>query len=234
MLLPCALFAGTFEGTVTVKITSGSKDGPQTADYSIREGAMRVDIMTSKGGGSFITDFKNKQIIILMPQQQMYMVHDLTDPRVQRPTAASAPAPAARTAPDGTFRDTGTKETIAGYSCEKYEVTNSKGEVSDIWATDQLGMFGGLSMAGGPGRRSQVPPEWENIVKGSGFFPLRVVTFDGGKEKFRMEATAVNKTSLPDSVFRAPDGWRKFDLGSMLGGAFQGGFPGARPSGGNN
>jgi len=31
-----------------------------------------------------------------------------------------------------------------------------------------------------------------------------------------------------------PDGWRKFDLGSLMGGAFQGGFPGARPADGNN
>ncbi len=90
-------------------------------------------------------------------------------------------------------------------------------------------------MGGGPGgRRGQAPPEWESIIKGSGFFPLRIVSFEGGKEKFRMEVTSVQKTSLPDSLFAAPDGYRKLDLGGMMGGMFQGGMPGAKPADGNN
>ena len=60
------------------------------------------------------------------------------------------------------------------------------------------------------------------------------MTSNGGKEKFRLEVTSVEKTSLPDSLFAPPDGWRKFDLGAMMGGAMPGGFPGARPSDGNN
>jgi hypothetical protein len=236
MLLPCALFAGTFEGKVTMTMTSGkSKDGPQTIDYSIKEGYMRMDMMTAKGGAAFITDFKNKQIIILIPQNNMYMVRSLPDPSANpKPGAAGGP-PSAPTHPsDTTFTDTHTSETILGYDCEKYEATNSKG-VAYIWATDRLGMFGGLSMGGGPGRHSQeAPQEWENVIKGTGFFPLRVVGIKDGKEDFRLEVTAINKTSLPDSLFMPPDGWRKLDLGSMFGGALQGAFPGARSSDGNN
>jgi len=46
--------------------------------------------------------------------------------------------------------------------------------------------------------------------------------------------TSVDKTSLPDSLFAAPDGWRKFDMGAMMGGMMPGGFPGARPADGSN
>jgi hypothetical protein len=234
MLLPCALSAGTFEGKVTMTMTAASsKDGPQAIDYSIKEGYMRMDLMTAKGGASFITDFKNKQIIILIPQNNMYMVRAMPDPSTYRKTDGTGGPPSAPTHSDTSFRDTHTKDTILGYSCEKYEVTSSKG-TTDIWATDQLGMFGGLTMGGAPGRHPQAPQEWESVVKGSGFFPLRVVTNEGGKEKFRMEATSVNKTSLPDSVFMPPDGWRKLDLGSMFGGALQGLIPGGRSSDGNN
>src|SRR5580658_1978426 len=154
LLLPCALTAETFEGKVSMTMTSAnSKDGPQTVNYSIKEGFMRMDVMSAKGGGAFITDFKNKQILILMEQQKMYMVKSLTDPGTSPGTGPAGARPTGAPTPSNTsFRDTGEKETIAGYSCEKYEVTSAKG-TTDIWATDQLGTFGGLSMGGAPGRR---------------------------------------------------------------------------------
>jgi len=197
MLLPCALSAGTFEGKVTMTMTSASsKDGSQTINYSIKEGYMRMDMaMGAKGGGAFITDFKNRQIIILIPQQQMYMIRTLPDPSTYKKPDGTAPTGAA-SASNTSFRDTGEKETILGYVCEKYEVTSSKG-TADIWATDQLGMFGGLSMGGGPGRHSQAPQEWESVIKGSGFFPLRVVSNEGGKEKFRLEVTSSTRPACP-------------------------------------
>jgi hypothetical protein len=63
---------------------------------------------------------------------------------------------------------------------------------------------------------------------------MRVVTNENGKEKFRLEVTSIDKESLPDSLFMAPEGWRKLDLGAMMGGMLPGGFPGARPSNGDN
>jgi hypothetical protein len=222
MLLPCALPAAAFEGKVTMTMTAaGSKEGPQTISYSIKEGYMRMDMASAKGGGAFITDIKNRQIIIIMDQQRMYMVKDLPDPAsYQKPASAGGLAAPASTPSDVSFKDTGQKDTIAGYACEKYEVTSSKG-TTDIWATDQLGMFGGLSMGGAPGRRPSAPSAWESVLKGSGFFPMRVVSNDGGKQ-FKLEVTQVEKESLPDSMFTPPDGYRKFDLGAMMSGAFQG------------
>lgn len=236
LLLPCALTAETFEGKVTMSMTSStSKDGPQSINYSIKEGLMRIDVATAKGGGGIITDFKNKQMIILMPQQKMYMVRSMAD--TGAPAASGVPGsdlPKAKAAASGSsFKDTGEKENILGYECEKYEITSAKG-VSDIWATDKLGMFGGLTMGGGPGRHSQAPPEWENIIKGTGFFPMRVTGTENNGKTFKVEVTSVEKESLPDSLFTPPSDWRKFDLGAMMGGAFPGGFPGARPADGNN
>jgi len=163
------------------------------------------------------------------------MIQQMPDPSAaaSKPGAPSAGAPGASPSASNTsFKDTGETETIQGYPCKKYEVTSPKG-TTDIWATDQLGMFGGLSMGGAPGHRPQAPQAWESVIKGSGFFPMRVVGNEGGKE-FRLEVTSVEKTSLPDSLFAAPDGWRKLDLGGMMGGMFPGGFPGARPADGNN
>jgi hypothetical protein len=230
LALPCALTAETFEGKVSMTMTSAtSNSGPQTVNYSIKEGFMRMDVTGAKGGGAFITDFKDRQILILMPQQKMYMVQAMPDPNAAKPGAPGAAPSGSPSASNTSFRDTGETETILGYPCKKYEVTSPKG-TADIWATDQLGMFGGLSMGGGPGRRPQAPQAWESALKGSGFFPMRVVSSEGGQQKFKLEVTSVEKTSLPDSLFAAPDGWRKFDLGGMMGGM----FPGARPSDGSN
>jgi Domain of unknown function (DUF4412) len=235
LLLPCALSAETFEGKVAMTMTMASaKDGPQAINYSIKEGLMRLDVTGGKGGGGFIMDYKNKQMTILMPQQQMYMVRPMSDTGGLQKPAGMGPTHPAGAASDTSFKDTGQKETILGYVCEKYEVTTAKG-TTDIWATDQLGTFGGLSMGGGPGgRHSQAAQEWEKVIKGSSFFPLRVVGNEGGSQKFKLEVTSIDKQTLPDSVFLPPDGWRKLDLGGVMGGMFQGGFPGAKPADGNN
>ena len=65
-----------------------------------------------------------------------------------------------------------------------------------------------------------------------GYFPMRVVS-NNAKGTFRLDVTAVQKESEPDSEFAPPAGWRKFDIGSMMGGAFPGGMPGAKPAGNN-
>jgi hypothetical protein len=226
LVLTCALSAETFEGKVSMKITSASKEGSQTLDMSMKEGFMRTDMSSQRGMAAAIIDYKNQQMIILMGQQKMYMVRPL-------PTPGTAPRPQAPQPAVSDVTDTGVKETILGYTCTKWVHTSAQG-TSEIWVTDQLGTFGGLPHGGGPGSSQQTPQAWEAALKGKNFFPLRVVTSNGGKEKFRLEVTSVEKTSLPDSLFAPPDGWRKFDLGAMMGGAMPGGFPGARPSDGNN
>ena len=69
------------------------------------------------------------------------------------------------------------KDTILGYECTKIIATGKDG-VSEIWITDQLGQFMGLTSGGGPGGRRQVPPQWETVLKGKGFFPMRVIVTD--------------------------------------------------------
>ena len=232
LVLPCALHAETFEGKLTMTMSSSQKEGNQTLNLSLKEGLMRTDIQSERGTMSAIMDSKNQQMIILMPQQRMYMVQPFPAPG-QAPMQGG-PAQGARAASDASLQDTGVKETILGYVCTKFVATSSEG-TAQIWVTDQLGTFTGLFHgAGGPmGHRPQAPQAWESALKGHNFFPMRVVS-SNSKGTFRLEVTSVQKMSLPDSDFAAPDGWRKFDMGAMMGGAMQGGYPGARPSPGDN
>ena len=230
LALPCALSADPFEGKVSMKITTSntSKDGPQSIDYIMKEGFMRIEIATAKGQMSMIMDLKNRQMIMLMPQQQMYMVQNLPQPPAADPNATAA---AKQLGSD--VQVTTEKETILGYECTKIVSTSPQGS-AEVWVTEQLGSFMGLSpgAGGGPGRKPMATQAWESALKGKGYFPMRVVS-NNAKGTFRLDVTAVQKESEPDSEFAPPAGWRKFDIGSMMGGAFPGGMPGAKPAGNN-
>jgi hypothetical protein len=216
-LLPGALSAESFEGTMTMTVTPSS--GKSVAiNFSAKNGMMRQDIPNGKGGSaSIIYDTKNQQMIILIPQMQKYMVQSIAPQQAAagQYTGAGMPAPSNVSSSEG-----------SGYSCEKYLAKSPK-ESAEIWVTDQLGTFMGFFHGGGPGGRGGPPSgDWEEMIKGKGgFFPMKVVAH-GAKGTTTVVVSNVDKTSLPDSLFAPPEGWQKFDMGGMLGG---GGFPGAHP-----
>ena len=98
-------------------------------------------------------------------------------------------------------------EKILGYTATKYLVTD-KTSKSEVWLAEGLGTFMGMSnrnpMAGGRGAGSAAPG-WERALEGKELFPLRIVGLDkAGKENSRMEVTAIDKATLPDSCMRVP------------------------------
>lgn len=229
LLLPVTLRADPFVGKLTVRFTDSNQSnkdkGPHVMTYSMKEGFVRLD-MDAKGFGGMIMNLKEKQMIILMPQQKMYMVNVFT-PTADQQAKAQARAQEANVQ----IKDTGEKETILGYSCEKFIVTDAKGLTTELWLAHDLQGFTGMNPGAGLGRHPQVPAAWEDLAKNGGF-PMRVVSSDSKGEKFRMEVTSVDPQSLADSVFEVPAGWQKFDMAAMFGAAAKGMIPGG--SGGSN
>ena len=178
---------------------------------------MRVDVASQRGPVAMIMDYQNHQMIMLMSSMQMFMKRPL-------PAAQQAPQQSSGQG-QGQLTDTGTTETILGYPCKKYTFTGPKDSAS-IWVTDQLGFWGGIP-SGGPGGQGQQPPKaWEGMLKGKGFFPMRV---EGAN--FKLEVTSVDKGALPEGTFEVPSGYK--DMAGMMGGFMPPG--GGRPSyGGNN
>ena len=217
LFAPAASAAPGFEGKVSFKIDSGKNDS-MTMVYSIKPGLTRMDTQAGKdGSGAIIINSAKEEIVILMAEQQMYMVQPAPKPKTD---AASAPAPA------GSFEKTGVTEKIAGYVAEKYLV-KSKDFNGEIWLTDQLGAFLSLGEADGPGPGfggGKSPASgWEAALAGKDLFPLRVLSSKTkGKDAFRMEATSIEKKSVPDSDFAPPAGWQKFDMGAMMRGMVPG------------
>jgi hypothetical protein len=223
-----AIFAAPFEGKVTFKITPG-RGAPQEMAYSIKGDKMRLELpsQAASGMGGVIFDVPKREVTIVMDSQQMYMVQTMPEPGATPPGDKSGETP--------TLEKTGEKEKILGFDAQKY-VSTFQGSKTELWLAEGLGTF--MAFSGGPmGGRGRGGPRgggggqaWERALAGKELFPLRVISHDKGGNETRMEATAIDKQSLPDSLFAPPAGYQKFDMGNMMRGMMP---QGMRPPGGD-
>ena len=212
--------AGAFEGKVTLAMTA-EKGRTMNLDYSIKGQQLRMDINAEGHQMTSIMDLTKMEMLMLMPDQQMYMVMP-----IKKPVEAAAKAGEST----AEVEVTGKTETILGYKCSQL-IVKDKGTVTEMWVAEGLGAFMGLGnsggggnpmagMFGGGGKKSANAAKWEEALKGKGGFPLRVISRDAkGKQSFKMEATKIEPGSLPDSLFAPPAGYEKFampDFGSMF------------------
>ncbi|HET7537770.1 MAG TPA: DUF4412 domain-containing protein [Candidatus Didemnitutus sp.] len=219
LLLAPALFAADpFVGKIDMTMTgTNQKDGkPLVMTYSIKQDAMRIDMQGMPG--STIFNIPKREMLILMPEQKMYM-SKVIDP---------ADIPAQDGAKDDKasnidIEDTGKTEVICGYTCHQFLVKDGK-NVTEMWLAQGLGAFMGMGnpMGGGGGmgamfgkkkQNTAAAAKWEQALKGKGGFPLRVVTHEAsGKDSFKMEATKVEKGGVSDADFAPPAGWQEFKM----------------------
>jgi hypothetical protein len=217
-LAPAAVQAAGFEGHVAFKISS-SRGQPQEMSYDIKGDKFRVEMPGQKGMGGMIMDLTKRETTMIMDQQKMYMTMAMPE--------AGAAGPAGKKGEDVTLEKTGEKETTLGHPAEKYVASSSEGK-TDLWLAEGLGTFmmarGGGPMGGGKrGGNGPAAQAWEKALAGKELFPLRVVGHDiDGKESFRMEVTALEKKSIPDTLFAPPAGYQKFDMGGMMKGMMPG------------
>ena len=205
-----ALVAAPFEGKVNFTLTSG-RSQPQQLSYQMKGGKIRVDLPGQTMMGGMIIDPAAKKTTVIMTGQQMYM--EMAMPDVVAQAAEAKPG-------EAKLEKTGEKEKILGYDAEKY-IATFKNEKTELWLAEGIGTFmspgAGNPMGGGPGGGGPGLQAWEKALAGKELFPLRVI----GKD-LRMEATAIQKQSLPDALFTPPAGFQKFDMGAMM----PGGLPG--------
>lgn len=212
--------ADAFEGRISLAITA-DRGRTSNVDYSIKGQKLRMEMSAEGEMMIQIIDKTKMEMLMLMPDQQMYMVMPM-----QKAVEQVVEQSGANTAD---IEVTGKTETILGYKCSQVLVKD-KGTVTEAWMAEGLGAFmglgGGGSMGGGGmfgGGKAAKASKWEGALKGKGGFPLRVITRDAkGKESFKMEATKIQPGALPDSQFSAPAGYQKFNMPSM-GDMFKGG-----------
>jgi hypothetical protein len=217
LFAPAVLLAAAFEGKVDFSITA-AREKSQKISYSIKGDKIRIEMPGQKGMGGMIIEPAKKETMVLMDDQKMYMVMTMPDVQQQAMEAKGG---------DAKLEKTGETEKILGYTAEKY-ISTYEGTKTELWLAEGLGSFmsfrGGNPMMGGRGG-GPAPQGWEAALANKDLFPLRVISRGkDGKESFKMEATAINKQSLPDSLFTPPADYQKFDMGGMM----KGMMPGAR------
>lgn len=214
--------ASSFEGKISLAISGDKKGKSQAMDYSIKGQKLRMDISADGNQIATIMDMDKLEMTMLMPEQQMYMVHPIKKPLEKAGEVADKST--------AEIEVTGKTETILGYKCSQVLIKD-KGTVTEAWLAEGLAAFQGLGAPGGGGggmfggKKGANAAKWEEALKGKSGFPLRVITRDAkSKETFKMEATKVEPGPLPDSLFVPPAGFQKFQmpgLGDMMKGLGQ-------------
>lgn len=211
LALVCVLPLTAFEGRVHFEMKSG-RDSNEIA-YAIKDQKARIE-WPGKEIPPAIIDGTKQEMMVLMPDQKMYMSLSFAD------TAQMAKKGGKN---EIEFVDTGETEVILGRKCRKYEVRD-KSSVTQVWGAEGMGTFMG-QLGGGKMRGGADIAPWQRALAEKGFFAMRVVGMNKrGKETFRMEATKIDETALADSLFEVPAGYQKFDMGGLMRGL----IPGAR------
>lgn len=109
------------------------------------------------------------------------------------------------------LKSTGEKTNLLGYACEKFEI-KQRGEVMEIWATDQLPPFQNYVRnqmhRSGP---RLIEEQWATLLTAQKLFPLRAsLHFEAGPEQYRFEVQSITPQKLKDEdmkQFQPPDGY---------------------------
>jgi hypothetical protein len=193
-------FAAPFEGKIDLLTTEGKKSF--TTTFFFKGDKMRIETSEGREAGAMIMDMTAKQMTIIMPSEKMYMVINAGGAAEQ---VANNSAPPVKT---------GRVETILGYECHEYTVTEKK-IVTEYWAAKGLGAFRSMAR-GGPGGPPAGISAWEAEAMREGLFPLRTIErAANGKVRSTMEATAVAPGNQSDALFVAPAGFTKFEMPSF-------------------
>lgn len=205
LMAPATATAAGFEGHIKMKIESGKGD-PTFFRYSMKDQRLRMEMPSGQETMVGLLDWEKREMSMLMPGQQMYMVIELKDvPMIED----------AQKAQDSTtLEKTSETATIAGRQATKYLARDGK-TVTELWLTSGLGSW--FNMSGGNPMKPKKLSDWEKEVIAKGLFPLRIVTFDKkGKKTMTSEVVELDPQKLDDSLFLPPAGYTKFSMGNLL------------------
>lgn len=191
---------GPFEGEITMN-TSDPPRPPRTITYDVKGLKLRFDAPAEGGpmaGGYVIFDTQTKTMTAVNDAKKTAMV-----------MTAGGMNPAAPPAePKPTVEKTGKMDTVAGYSCEIWKMSDAAGgEKSEVCVAKGIAfpVMGHQRHSAG----------WMSSLEDA--FPLRAVTYDAsGKEKSRMEVTKIDRKPIDDAKFQVPAGYQTTSMDEMM------------------
>jgi len=221
-------FLSSFEGEIDVTAKSkgpgGSSDAPMNVALFVKGNKMRAEVPEDfarevGGKGYFILNGDEKKLYFVSDVQKQVIVLDLNQAGDHIKTATQALPRAGGSAgaskPPPKITKTGKTDTVAGHTCETWEVLDT--ETSDkmvVCVADEGASWFHVPLTGAPAQYA-----WAGELLDGKHFPLRGVAFNkAGAEEGRIEVTKMDKKSVADSQFVYPPAYKVVDVAQMLGG----------------
>jgi hypothetical protein len=234
------------DGTITF-VTHGENSNQTHVMVQYARGKkLRIDSGDSaqSAKGSFIIDGVTGTMTILMPSQKRYMQFTTQDAAqlgaAFKPLADSMKKHFGTTTPTTPTPDQshmsvtqGGTETVAGVSCTVYHVTgvdnNGKPGEAEICAAPGVGFFLMTAAFSGGGAlgvfasRMGADPQTQaryamlKTILSDGKGIIKLTKIENGKKTVEFEATKIDRSTPPESMFDIPAGFTKFQMPSFGG-----------------
>ena len=233
-------FLSDFEGEIDAFTKDSAKPNAQPVNLvlMVKAGKIRVDIPEglAKGvapgplgdKGYAIFDSSAKKLTIVSDAKKEAILLDLNNSgKALSGLTPGAPGHPGAPATPSKITKTGKTDTVAGYSCEYWDVTSDHKEGTVCMGSDGPSWFT-LPTTGIPTAQA-----WMSDLLDGKHFPLRFIGYgkDGTTEENRIEITKIDKKPIDDASFQVPAGYKTIDLEKMMQGIpGMPGVPGGMPA----
>ena len=214
-------FVSGFEGEVGVlmkgKPASHTANGSQAMIVETKGDKVRVDLPPGMAGDKgtgpsyVIYNTPEKKLSMVMDAQKQVIVIDMNKTADQLKGATPPGAHAPPAGPPPKITKTGKSETVAGFTCENWDI-EQEGKKSVACVAQQGASWFHLPITGIPTEHA-----WMAELMDGKHFPLRFVSFaKDGTEEARIEVTRIEKKTIAPARFDVPAGYKVVDLAQMM------------------
>ncbi len=218
-----------FEGEIDLKITSAEKKkASPLMSLQVKGKKFRFAMpegMEGGGGpqlgakGYVVIDGREKKIMAVSDEKRQVVLLPLDKLGAQLGKLSGDPAAEAKpgvepkpNAKPPELKKTGKTDTVAGRSCEEWELTNEDKSKMLLCVAAERASWLELPTLGLPSEHS-----WAHELVDGKHLPLRAIMLEpSGKEKMRVELVRLEEKSLDDALFAPPADYKVLDMGEMM------------------
>ncbi len=218
MLIILTLFAGlptvllsqnsNFEGRVKV---NGVHEGNESeVDYFLKGEKLRMEVEQPQ---KMVVISDEENILVLMPQQNMYMEFPKDQAELMQQMMGSEQKSDSEDLfdKDMTLRNTGETKNILGRACVQWVYQDEDKKV-ETWVTSGLKNFMGFTTPLQGGKEDN----WAGLFGDPNLFPMEFTQWDKyGNESHKFKVTEMEEKSLSDDLFTAPANYEKMNIMGM-------------------
>jgi hypothetical protein len=217
-----------FEGEIDMSARTSATTPPVPFSLLVKGDVVRMDVPSDvlagkdarmfTGGGKVYVLLRTaeKKAFVVFDAKQQAVDLDLNQVAEQAKTLRHA-APGTPDAPPSEppkVVKTGSKDTVAGFACENWDVLNPDKSTLKVCVADKGASFFHLPLTGIPTESA-----WALELLDGNHFPLRGVAFDKKHtEVGRVELTKIDKHPLDAAVFVVPQGYKHVTIEELLSG----------------